>query len=97
MADTNTTQRPTKAPNLPPPVGRSLSVRIVDEGMYDDLRVIMQTGCDASAAVRQALLILANVYDGAWKRGIVPTGITPEIVTANVKPYRPVRQPDQHV
>ncbi|KUN96187.1 MULTISPECIES: hypothetical protein [Streptomyces] len=97
MATANPTQQPAKVPNLPPEVGRSLSVRILDEGMWDDLRVIMQTGCDASAAVRQALLILANVYDGAWKRGIVPTGVAPEIVTANVKPHRPVRQPDQDV
>jgi hypothetical protein len=62
MADTNPTET---RPNLPPEVGRSLSVRILDEGMYDDLAVIMRTGCDASAAVRQALLILANVYDAA--------------------------------
>ncbi|MFI5474994.1 hypothetical protein ACIA6D_32895 [Streptomyces cacaoi] len=97
MAIPNTTEQPTAAPNLPPPVGRSLSVRILDEGMYDDLRVIMQTGCDASAAVRQALLLLANVYDGAWTRGHYPAGVAPEIVTTNIKPYRPVRQPDQDV
>lgn len=97
MTTANPTQPPTKAPNLPPPVGRSLSVRVLDEGMYDDLCVIMQTGCDASAAVRQALLLLANVYDGAWKRGHYPTGVAPEIVTTNIKPYRPVRQPDQDV
>lgn len=96
MTTTQPTQRPPKAPNLPPPVGRSLSVRILDEGMWDDLRVIMRTGCDASAAVRQALLILANVYDGAWKRGHYPPGVAPEIVTANIKPYRQ-KQPDQDV
>ncbi|MFF5495753.1 hypothetical protein [Streptomyces aquilus] len=100
MTTTNPTQRPAKTPNLPPAVGRSLSVRILDEGMYDDLRVIMQTGCDASAAVRQALLIVANVYYEAWKRGLTPPGVTPEIVSANVKATRPVRlvrQPDQAV
>ncbi|WP_328361437.1 hypothetical protein OG800_26505 [Streptomyces sp. NBC_00445] len=97
MTIANPTQPQAKAPHLPPPVGRSLSVRILDEGMYDDLRVIMQTGCDASAAVRQALLLLANVYDGAWKRGHYPTGVAPEIVTANIKPYCPVRQSVQDV
>ncbi|MFK0108532.1 hypothetical protein [Streptomyces sp. NPDC091217] len=97
MANPNPTQQPTKAPNLPPDVGRSLSVRILDKGMYDDLRVIMQTGCDASTAVRQALLILANVYDGAWRRGHYPTGVAPVILTTNIKPYKPVRQPDQAV
>ncbi|WP_329148789.1 hypothetical protein OIU91_21270 [Streptomyces sp. NBC_01456] len=54
MADSNPTQQPPQPSNLPPAVGRSLSVRILDEGMYDDLAVIMRTGCDASAAVRQA-------------------------------------------
>ncbi|MGW1760983.1 hypothetical protein [Streptomyces mirabilis] len=97
MAIHNPTEQPAKAPNLPPDVGRSLSVRILDEGMYDDLRVIMKTGCDASTAVRQALLILANVYHGAWARGHYPTGVAPEIVTTNIKPYKPVRQPDQDV
>ncbi|MBB6415823.1 hypothetical protein [Streptomyces sp. AK010] len=72
-------------------------MRILDEGMYDDLRVIMKTGCDASAAVRQALLLLANLYYEAWNRGHYPTGVAPVIETANIKPYKPVRQPDQHV
>ncbi|MFF1307276.1 hypothetical protein [Streptomyces sp. NPDC058307] len=97
MTNTQPTERPAKAPNLPPPIGRSLSVRILDEGMYDDLRVIMKTGCDASAAVRQALLLLANLYYEAWNRGHYPTGVAPVIETANIKPYKPVRQPDQHV
>lgn len=97
MTRTQPTERPAKAPSLPPPVGRSLSVRILDEGMYDDLRVIMKTGCDASAAVRQALLLLANLYYEAWNRGHYPTGVAPVIETANIKPYKPVRQPDQHV
>lgn len=97
MAKPKPTQQRPAAPNLPPAVGRSLSVRILDEGMYDDLRVIMQTGCDASAAVRQALLLVANVYHEAWKRGLTPPGITPEIVSMNVKPTRPVRRDDQQV
>ncbi|MEU8721498.1 MULTISPECIES: hypothetical protein [Streptomyces] len=97
MGTTNPTQQPAKAPNLPPPVGRSLSVRINDEGMYDDLRVIMQTGCDASTAVRQALLILATVYYEAWNRGHYPPGVAPVITSANLEPYRPVRQADQAV
>ncbi|MGW9041235.1 hypothetical protein ACWGQL_01515 [Streptomyces lydicus] len=94
MADTNPTET---RPNLPPEAGRSLSVRILDDGMYDDLRVIMQTGCDASAAVRQALLIAANVYYEAWDRGYYPTGIAPVITSANIEPYRPVRRLDQAV
>ncbi|MGW0756143.1 hypothetical protein ACWD1Y_06580 [Streptomyces sp. NPDC002814] len=97
MTTANPTQQPTKAPNLPPPVGRSLSVRILDEGMYDDLRMIMQTGCDASAAVRQALLIVANVYYEAWARGLTPPGITPRVCGATVERHRAVRQPDQDV
>ncbi|MER0481600.1 hypothetical protein ABR737_25235 [Streptomyces sp. Edi2] len=97
MADTNPTQQPPTPSNLPPATGRSLSVRILDDGMYDDLRVIMQTGCDASAAVRQALLIAANVYYEAWNRGHYPTGIAPVITSANIEPYRPVRQVYQAV
>lgn len=73
------------------------SVRINDEGMYDDLRVIMQTGCDASTAVRQALLILATVYYEAWNRGHYPHGVAPVITSANLQPYQPVRQADQAV
>lgn len=83
--------------NLPPAVGRSMSVRILDEGMYDDLAVIMSTGCDASAAVRQALLVLANVYDGAWASGAYPAGVAPVIRTATLDPYEPVRQADEAV
>ncbi|MEW1774690.1 hypothetical protein [Streptomyces sp. NPDC086777] len=97
MAIPNPTEQPAKAPNLPPDVGKALSVRILDEGMYDDLRVIMKTGCDASTAVRQALLILANVYHEAWNRGHYPAGVAPVIVTTNIKPYKPVRQPEQDV
>ncbi|GHJ27013.1 hypothetical protein TPA0910_14460 [Streptomyces hygroscopicus subsp. sporocinereus] len=97
MAKPQTTQQPTDTPNLPPTVGRSLSVRILDEGMYDDLRVIMQTGCDASTAVRQALLILANVYYEVWNRGHYPHGVAPVIESANIAPYRPVRRDDQQV
>ncbi|MFF5582707.1 hypothetical protein [Streptomyces hygroscopicus] len=97
MAKNHPTQKQSSGPNLPPPVGRSLSVRILDEGMYDDLRVIMQTGCDASAAVRQALLILANVYYEAWNREYYPAGVAPVITSANLEPYRSVRQPDQAV
>jgi len=96
MAKPKTTEQQQR-PNLPPEVGRSLSVRILDEGMYDDLRVIMQTGCDASAAVRQALLLVANVYYEAWNRGLTPPGVTPQIVSMNVKPTRPVRRADQAV
>lgn len=94
MANANPTD---DRPNLPPDVGRSLSVRILDDGMYDDLRVIMQTGCDASAAVRQALLILANVYYAAWERGHYPEGVAPVITTANIAPYEPVGRVDQAV
>ncbi|MFI0711712.1 hypothetical protein ACH4SK_13870 [Streptomyces inhibens] len=72
-------------------------MRVLDEGMYDDLRVIMQTGCDASAAVRKALTVLANVYYEAWDRGHCPTGVAPVITSANIEPYRPVRQVDQAV
>ncbi|MFI0736427.1 hypothetical protein ACH4S9_46770 [Streptomyces sp. NPDC021225] len=97
MAKPKPTQQPTDGPNLPPPIGRSLSVRILDEGMYDDLRVIMQTGCDASAAVRQALLLLSEAYYAAWSRGIYPTGTVPLIESVTFRPYRPVRQPDQDV
>ncbi|WP_282792077.1 hypothetical protein [Streptomyces sp. CC224B] len=97
MADTQATQQPARAANLPPAVGRSVSVRILDEGMYDDLRVIMQTGCDVSAAVRQALLILANVYHEAWKGGHYPPGVAPVITHTSIAPYCPVRQPDQAV
>lgn len=97
MADTNPTQQPPAPLPLPPAVGRSLSVRVLDAGMYDDLRVIMQTGCDASAAVRQALLIAANVYYEAWDRGHYPPGVAPVIASANIEPYRPVRQLDQAV
>ncbi|MEU3917099.1 hypothetical protein [Streptomyces sp. NPDC029004] len=96
MAKSNPTDQQQPA-NLPPAVGRSLSVRVLDEGMYDDLLVIMQTGCDASAAVRQALLIVANVYYEAWNRGLTPPGTTPEIATVNVKPTRHVRQVDQAI
>ncbi|MFF0630371.1 hypothetical protein [Streptomyces sp. NPDC004296] len=97
MANTHPTQRPNAGSNLPPAVGRPLSVRILDDGMYDDLRVIMQTGCDASTAVRQALLILANVYYEAWARGHYPAGVAPVVTGATMEPYRAVRQADQAV
>jgi hypothetical protein len=97
MTTAKPTEQPAKTPNLPPAVGRSLSVRILDEGMYDDLRVIMQSGCDASAAVRQALLLLSEAYYAAWSRGIYPTGVAPVITAVTFQAYRPVRQPDQDV
>ncbi|WP_275463361.1 hypothetical protein [Streptomyces noursei] len=97
MANPNPTQQPNTTANLPPAVGRPLSVRILDDGMYDDLRVIMQTGCDASTAVRQALLVLANVYYETWSRGHYPAGVAPVITGATMEPYRPVRQADQAV
>ncbi|WP_146051149.1 hypothetical protein [Streptomyces noursei] len=59
--------------------------------------MIMRTGCDASAAVRQAVLFLANVYYEAWARGHYPAGVAPVITSANIEPYRPVRQTDQAV
>lgn len=86
MAEQNPTDR---RPNLPPEVGKTVSVRISDEGMYDDLRVIMQTGCTASDAVRQALMIVANVYYEAWSRGHYPTGVVPQIASATLDAYRP--------
>ncbi|MGY4990916.1 hypothetical protein [Streptomyces nigrescens] len=49
-------------------------MRILDDGMYDDLAVIMRTGRDASAVARWAVLILANAYPGAWSCGAYPAG-----------------------
>lgn len=97
MATANSTDQQAPTPKLPPAVGRPISVRVRDKGMYDDLRVIMQTGCDVSTAVRQAVLYLANVYHGAWAAGVYPPGVPPVILTTNVAPYKPVRRTDQDV
>lgn len=94
MADTNPTD-PYRHPKPPAP-GKTISVR-VDEGTSDDLAVIMRAGLSASDAVRQALLILANVYYETWKRGHYPPGEAPQITTVNVATPRPVRQSDQAV
>ncbi|MFD7512364.1 hypothetical protein ACFV5N_23920 [Streptomyces sp. NPDC059853] len=71
-----------------PAVGKAMSVR-VDDGMHDDLTVIMRTGCSASDAVRRALLLLANAYDAAWAEGIYPVGEAPQITNVTLAAYRP--------
>lgn len=94
MAKPNPTD-PYRHPTPPAP-GKTLSVR-VDDGTSDDLAILMRAHRDASDATRQALLILANAYYEAWRRGHYPPGVAPVIETVNIKPYQPVRHPDQAV
>ncbi|WP_406322918.1 hypothetical protein [Streptomyces sp. NBC_00519] len=79
-----------------PAVGTRLSVR-VDEGMSDDLAVIMRTGCNASDAVRRALILLSNICHETWSRGHYPDGVMPHYTSAIVEPYDPDRTPEQGV
>ncbi|WP_406014338.1 hypothetical protein OG520_22205 [Streptomyces sp. NBC_00984] len=94
MADKKPTQ--TKAPTIPA-VGKPLSVRVQDEGMRDDLAVIMRTGCTASDAVRQALYMLANAYYAAWELGGYPPGTVPQITAHQLAPYDARQATDQAV
>ncbi|MFE6683945.1 hypothetical protein [Streptomyces sp. NPDC057729] len=94
MAKPKTTQ--TKTPTIPA-VGKPLSVRVQDEGMRDDLAVIMRTGCTASDAVRQALYVLANAYYAAWDHGHYPPGTTPQIIAHQLAPYDAQQAADQAV
>lgn len=93
MADANTT-RARKPAELA--VGKPLTVR-VDQGLYDDLTVMMRTGCDASAALRYACNLTASTFEQAWERGWCPPGIAPDIVSVTMDPYRPDQQSDQAV
>lgn len=92
------TKPQTTQPRKPakPKAGRPISVR-VDEGMADDLAVIMKTGCDASAAIRHALLILANVCDAAWAGGHYPAGVMPTITHSTLAEYRPSTPADEEL
>ncbi|MGW7197235.1 hypothetical protein [Streptomyces chryseus] len=83
--------------NTPPEVGKTVTVRVADEGMRDDLAVMMRAHPTASDAVRQALLLVANAYYAAWEGGHYPPGVMPQIVRMELAPYEPVRQPDQAV
>lgn len=78
MADHNTTDR---RPNVPPAVGRAVSVRVLDEDVYDDLAVLMRPGGTASDAIRAAVHQLANAYRRAWEVGDVPDGTAPHIIS----------------
>ncbi|MFE4328718.1 hypothetical protein ACFRQM_04465 [Streptomyces sp. NPDC056831] len=94
MATKKTTE--TKTPTIPP-VGKPLTVRVQDEGMRDDLSVIMRTGCTASDAVRQALYIVANAYYAAWGNGHYPPGTAPQIIAHQLAPYDVPQVTDQAV
>ncbi|MGI5252789.1 hypothetical protein [Actinacidiphila glaucinigra] len=71
-----TTSNPT-----PPAVGRNVSVRVLDEGVYDDLAVLMRPGGTASDAIRLAVRHLADAYRTAWDYDDVPDGTAPRIVS----------------
>lgn len=92
MANTQRTRRPE-----PPTVGSTLTVRILDEGMRDDLAVLLRAHPDMASAVRHALIIMANAYYEAWTRGLTPPGTIPDIRTINITPHQPALPPDQHV
>ncbi|MGW1405036.1 hypothetical protein [Streptomyces sp. NPDC002403] len=94
MAKPKPTQ--TKTPTIPA-VGKPLTVRVQDEGMRDDLAVIMRTGCTASDAVRQALYIVANAYHHAWQTGGYPPGTAPQITAHQLAPYDAQQATDQAV
>lgn len=93
MADSKTT-RGRKPAELK--IGERVSVRIT-KGLYDDLTVMMRTGCDASDALRYACSLVASVFEQAWEQGHYPPGVSPDITSMNMNPYRPVRQADQAV
>ncbi|MGW8988707.1 hypothetical protein ACWGRF_02030 [Streptomyces zhihengii] len=88
--------QPTRA-QTPPEVGRNLSVRILDEGMRDDLAVLLRVHDDMASAVRHALILLANAYHGAWTSGATPPDAIPDIRTVLIQPHQPAPSPDQHV
>jgi hypothetical protein len=94
MAKPKSTQPETPAI---PEVGKPVTVRVLDEGMRDDLAVIMRTGCTASDAVRQALYIVANAYHAAWENGHYPPGTTPQILAHQLAPYDAPQALDQAV
>lgn len=78
MALTNPSRRRT-APT-PPEVGRSLTVRVLDEDMRDDLAVILRAHGEAADPVRHAVRLLADAYRRAWDYADVPDGTAPHII-----------------
>ncbi|MEU4092014.1 hypothetical protein [Streptomyces sp. NPDC026673] len=75
----------------PPAVGRNVSVRVLDEGVYDDLAVLMRPGGTASDAIRLAVRHLADAYRTAWDYDDVPDGTAPRIL--GVRYHRDGRPP----
>lgn len=77
MTDRKRTRRPAATP---PAVGRSLSVRVLDEDMRHDLAVIMRAHGEAAEPVRLAVRLLAESYRRAWDYCDVPDGTVPHII-----------------
>ncbi|WP_424862117.1 hypothetical protein [Streptomyces sp. MMS24-I29] len=82
------TAKPTQKRRAVPRPGTRQSIRI-DQQLADDLAVLMTTGCDLSAAVREAVSIRAMMYRTAWHHGTVPVGTAPTL-----REYRFVESPD---
>lgn len=88
MATTKRTQP--KTPAVPQPGSRP-SIR-VDATLSDDLAILMCTGGDFAAVVREAVRQQADMYRTAWAHGTAPEGTTPHLIAYQLGP-RPTDAP----
>ncbi|MET9729716.1 hypothetical protein ABZZ79_03315 [Streptomyces sp. NPDC006458] len=80
--------------STPPPVGKTLSVK-VDQGLYDDLVTLMSTGMTQSDAVRTVARIVAGTYRAVWAAGHTPPTVQPLIDAWFVAPYDAGQSPQE--
>ncbi|MFD4830166.1 hypothetical protein ACFWPV_09965 [Streptomyces uncialis] len=78
---------PHPGPRDAPPCCASGILAALDARAQADIATIRLTGGTVEDAISDAVLVLANAYRGAWRFGLYPYGVAPDVKYVELRPY----------